>query len=179
MVTEISTYGSRFIANSGPCVTTELSIILTSYLTAIKNPVVGCCETVFERHGWGLYWSVKNSGFFFDKLKSKGFLASGVSTCGFSALYAALPHNLIKGKLTELVGGLWTEGARFVWLVVTGVHCSLLGAKRIKVAVVSEGLWRSPLPFRQCFYGSGLWVFLWVLVVLVLLPICYFVVREN
>ena len=30
-------YKSRFIANSSACTTTELSIILTSYLTAIKT----------------------------------------------------------------------------------------------------------------------------------------------
>ena len=56
---------------------------------------------------------LKTQVFFFDKLKSKGFLASGVSTCGFSALYAALPHNLIKGKQTELVGGALGRGGSF------------------------------------------------------------------
>ena len=30
-------YKSHFIANSSACTTTELSILLTSYLTAIKN----------------------------------------------------------------------------------------------------------------------------------------------
>ena len=33
---------------------------------------------------------------FLIKLKSRGFLASGLSTCDFSTLYTALPHNLIK-----------------------------------------------------------------------------------
>ena len=37
------------------------------------------------------------------KLKSKGFLASSVSTYDFSTLYTTLPHNLIKEKLTELI----------------------------------------------------------------------------
>ena len=31
-----------------------------------------------------------------NKLKSSGFLASGVSTYYFSTLYTILPHNLIK-----------------------------------------------------------------------------------
>ena len=35
-------------------------------------------------------------------LKSKGFLASCVSTY-FSTIYTTLPHNLIKEKLTELI----------------------------------------------------------------------------
>ena len=30
------------------------------------------------------------------KLKSRGFLASGLSTYDFSTLYTTLPHNLIK-----------------------------------------------------------------------------------
>ena len=44
-------YKSGFIANSSSCSTTELSIILTSCLTAIKNHVIKYCETVFERNG--------------------------------------------------------------------------------------------------------------------------------
>ena len=39
---------------------------------------------------------------FLNKLKSKGFLASSFSTYDFYTLYTALPHNLIKEKLTEL-----------------------------------------------------------------------------
>ena len=48
-------------------------------------------------------WSIKNSGEILNKLKSRGFLASGLSTCDFSTLYTTLPHNLIKEKLTELI----------------------------------------------------------------------------
>ena len=55
-------YKSRFITNSSSCTTTELLIILTSCLTAIKNHVIKYCETVFERNGKNLFWSVKNSG---------------------------------------------------------------------------------------------------------------------
>ena len=36
-------------------------------------------------------------------MKSRGFLASGLSTYDFSAPYTTLPHNLIKEKLTELI----------------------------------------------------------------------------
>ena len=38
-----------------------------------------------------------------NKLKSRGFLASGLSTYDFSTLYTTLPHNLIKEKLTDLI----------------------------------------------------------------------------
>ena len=44
-------YKSRFIANSSTCTTTELSILLTSCLTAIKNHVFIYCKTVYERNG--------------------------------------------------------------------------------------------------------------------------------
>ena len=36
-------------------------------------------------------------------MKSRGFLAPGLSTFDFSTLYTTLPHNLIKEKLTELI----------------------------------------------------------------------------
>ena len=50
-----------------------------------------------------LFWSIKNSGEILNKLKSRGFLASGLSTYDFSTLYTTFPHNLIKEKLTELI----------------------------------------------------------------------------
>ena len=55
-------YKSRFIANSSSFTTTELSILLTSCLTAIKNHVIKYCTTVYERNGKRLFWSIKNSG---------------------------------------------------------------------------------------------------------------------
>ena len=38
-----------------------------------------------------------------NKLKSKDFLASSVSTYDFNTLYTTLPHNSTKEKLTELI----------------------------------------------------------------------------
>ena len=87
--------------NSSACTTTELSILLTSCLTAIKNHVIKYCTTVYERNGKKIFWSIKNSGEILNKLKSRGFLASGLSTYDFSTVYTTLPHNLIKEKLTE------------------------------------------------------------------------------
>ena len=51
---------SRFIANSNQCTTTELSIILTSCLTAIKNHIINKCKTVYERNGKTLFWPIIN-----------------------------------------------------------------------------------------------------------------------
>ena len=86
---------------NGP--TTELSILLTSCLTAIKNHVTKYCTTVYEKNGKKSFWSIKHSGEIFNKLKSRGFLASGLSTYDFSSLYTTLHYNLIKEKLTELI----------------------------------------------------------------------------
>ena len=44
-------YKSRFIANSSSCPTTELSILLTSCLTATTNHIIKYCTTVYERYG--------------------------------------------------------------------------------------------------------------------------------
>ena len=44
-------YKSHFIANCSACTTTELSILLTSCLTVIKNHVIKYCTTVYERNG--------------------------------------------------------------------------------------------------------------------------------
>ena len=107
-------YKSRFIANSSACTTTELSILLTSCLTAIKNHVIKYCTTVYERNGKKLFWSIKNSGEILNKLKCRGFLASGLSTYDFSTLYTTLPHNLIKEKLTELI----EQTFNFIWPVM-------------------------------------------------------------
>ena len=53
-----------------------------------------------------LFWSIKNSGEVLNKLKSRGFRATSLSTYDFSTLYTTLPHNLIKEKLINLIE--WT-----------------------------------------------------------------------
>ena len=66
----------------------------------LREHVVKFCTTVYERNGKNLFWSIKNSREILNKLKSRGFLASGLSKYEFSSLYTTLPHNLIKDKLT-------------------------------------------------------------------------------
>ena len=88
-----------------------LSILLTSCPAAIKNHVIKYYTTVNERNGKNLFWSIKNSGKILNKLKSRDFLASGMSTYDFSTLYTTLPHNLIKEKLTELIETFSRDGS--------------------------------------------------------------------
>ena len=103
------------IANPSACTTTELSILLTSCLIAINNHIIKYCTTVYERNGKNLFWSIKNSGKILNKLKSRGFLASGLSAYDFSTLYTTLPHNLIKEQLTELIEQIFNrEGSLYL-----------------------------------------------------------------
>ena len=97
------TYKARFIANSSSCMTTELSKLITSCLTTIKNHVIKYCEKVYERSGKNLFWSIKNSCEVLNKLKSRGLRASSLSTNDFSTLYTTLSHDLIKDKLVDLI----------------------------------------------------------------------------
>ena len=96
-------YKARFIANSSSCTTTEPYKILTSCLTAVKTHVIMYFEKVYERSGKNLFWSNINSDDVLNKLKSRGFRATSLSTYDFSTLYTTLPHNLIKEKLINLI----------------------------------------------------------------------------
>ena len=127
-------YKSRFIANSSACTTTEVSIILTSCLTAIENHVIKYCTTVYERNGKNLSWSIKNSGDFLNKLKSRGFLAYSLSTYDFSTLYTTLRHNLIKEKLTELIEQTFNrEGSLYLACNDKNAFCTSEQPKRYKM----------------------------------------------
>ena len=95
-------YNFPFIANSSSCTTTELSKLLTSCLTTIKNLVIKYCEKVYERSGKNLFWSIKNSCEVINKKKSRGY-PSSLSTYNCSTLYTTLPYNLIKDKLVDLI----------------------------------------------------------------------------
>ena len=93
----------RFIANSSSCTTTELSKLLTSCLAPVQNHVIRYYEKVYERSGKNLFWSIQNSGEVLNKLKSRGFRATSLSTYDISTLYATLSHNFIKEKLINLI----------------------------------------------------------------------------
>ena len=72
--------------------------MLTSCLTAIKNHWIKCCEKNYFK-----FWSIKDSTGILNKLKTKGFQASSISTYDFSTLYTTLSHNLIRNQLVDLI----------------------------------------------------------------------------
>ena len=50
-----------------------------------------------------------------NKLKSRGFRASSLSTYDFSTLYTTLPNNLIKDKLVNLIERIFQmEGSLYI-----------------------------------------------------------------
>ena len=50
-----------------------------------------------------MFWSTKNSGEVFSKLKSREFRAISLCTYDFSTLCTTLPHILFKGKLLDSI----------------------------------------------------------------------------
>ena len=50
-----------------------------------------------------LFLVYKNSTEILNKLKTKGFQASTISTYDFSTLYTTLPHNLIRNQYVDLI----------------------------------------------------------------------------
>ena len=178
-------YKARFIANSSSCTTTELSKLLTSCLTAVKNHVIRYCEKVYGGSGRSLFWSIENSGEVLGELESWGFRAAGLSACGFSALCATLPHDLIEEKLVDLIEWTFGGGVHLI-LPVTGDRLSSLlktqNGVGFGLARTSVGPWCA---FWMVFVldlalgcAGGLLVFRWVLVVLPLGLVCFcFAVR--
>ena len=172
-------YKSRFIANSSACTTTELSILLTSCLSAIKNHVIKYCTTVYARNGKNLFWSIKNSGEILNKLKSRGFLASGLSSYDFSALYTTLPHNLIKQTFNREGSFYLACNDKNAFLLLNNLNDINCGHVR-KCVMRSIIFWTIYLYDLALNYIDKLSVFQLVLIVLLLLQICFcFVMRET
>ena len=172
----IKTYKARFIANSSSCTTTELSKLLTSCLTAVKNHIRRYCEKVYERSSKNLFWSIKNSGEVLNKVKSRGFRATSLSTYDFSTLYTTLPNNVIKEKLVNLIE--WTfkrEGSPYIACDEREAFFTSGDTKRYKLwscLNVCEALiylLDNFLLDLALSYADKLLVFRWVLIVLLLL----------
>ena len=83
--------------------TTILSKLFTSCLTAVKKHWIRYYDTIYERDGINYFWSFKNSNEVLNIFKSKNYKASKLSTYEFSTLYTTLPLHLIKDKLIDLI----------------------------------------------------------------------------
>ena len=80
--------------------TIKIANLLSYYY---QNHVIKYFEKVYERSGKNLIWSIKNSCELLNKLKSRDFRASSLSTYDFSTFYTTLHYNLIKDKLVALI----------------------------------------------------------------------------
>ena len=96
-------YKHRFISSSSHCTTTKLSVLLTKALSSIKDLIVNFANVVYEKSGFNVFWSVKNSLEVLDKLHAFAGIFDSVQSFDFSTLYTTLPHILIKEKLTHLI----------------------------------------------------------------------------
>ena len=65
-----------------------------------------------------MFWSIKNSMEVLDKLKSRGFSVSCLSTYDFSTLYTTLPNYLIKKNIIKLIETTFIETVLFTLLVM-------------------------------------------------------------
>ena len=68
-----------------------------------QNSLDKICEKSYEREGINYFWSIKNSTEILNKIKTKGFQASTISTYDFSTPYTTLSHTLIRNQLVELI----------------------------------------------------------------------------
>ena len=95
-----------FIANSSSCTTTELSKLLTSCLTAVKNHVIRYCEKVYERSGKNLFWSIKNSGEVLNTLSHYLEMFTFHSFTALGSTHSRLHHRLPKSFNAEAISSL-------------------------------------------------------------------------
>ena len=179
-------YKARFIANSSSCMTTVLSKLLTSCLTAVKKHWIRYYDTVYERDGINYFWSIKNSNDVLNKFKSKNFQASKLSTYDFSTLYTTLPHHLIKDKLIDLINRTFIrENTQYL---ACNEECAFFTSDVYN----NHNLWSCQKVYDALVYlldnifirfGTKLYrqllVFRWELIVLLLLQTCFFFVMRE
>ena len=80
-----------------------------------------------------------------NKLKSRGFLASSLSSYDFSTLYTTLPHNLIKDKLVDLIDRTFQrEGSLFLRVMIRMLLLHLMQSEIIIYGLVRKCVKLSP-----------------------------------
>ena len=94
-------------------------------------------KKVYEKSRKNQFWSIKNSGEILDKLKSRDFNATSLSTYDFSTLYYTLPHRLIKDKFIDLVERTFNREG-FPYFAYNDRNAFLLLNKKLKI--ITHGL---------------------------------------
>ena len=106
-----------------------------------------------EREGINYFWSIKNSTEVLNKLKTKGFQDSIISTYDFSTLYTTLPHNLIRNQLVDLIENTFRREE--VLYLACNEECAFFASEEHKNMIY--GLVKSD---RCTYLSSGQYVYI-------------------
>ena len=101
-------YSYRFIAASHKCTTKPLSRFLNSALRLILKHFREYCLGIYRNTGVNAFWIVENSLEVLDSLRSIPTRKAQLASFDFSTLYTAIPHNLLKDKITNLIHSAYT-----------------------------------------------------------------------
>ena len=100
-----------------------MSCLLAKVLSTIKNGLVRYCNTKTSCNGVNNMWILKNSTSLLSSLDQLDVrTATPVQTFHFSALYASIPHNLLKSRISNLVHNAFRKkdgSVRFTHINVT------------------------------------------------------------
>ena len=98
-------YSYRFIAASHKCTNKPLSRFLNSaILKHFREQGLG----IYRNTGVNAFWIVENSLEVLDSLRSIATRKAQLASFDFSTLYTAIPHNLLKDKITNLIHSAYT-----------------------------------------------------------------------
>ena len=82
----------------------NLSCLLTTVLSTIKDGLVRYCNTKTSRNGVNNMWILKNSTSLLSSLDQLDVrTATSVQAFDFSTLYTSIPHDLLKSRISNLV----------------------------------------------------------------------------
>ena len=94
----------RFIAVSSKCSSKPLSILITKWLTHIKQGLQKYCETALSKSEINQMWILKNLKELLDHLKSPDFnLITIIKAFDFSTLYTTISNQKLKSRLATII----------------------------------------------------------------------------
>ena len=86
-----------FIAGSSKCTTKDLSCLLSTLLSTIKDRLIRYCATETSHNWLNNMWILKNSTCLLSLLDQLDVCtATSMQTNDFSTLYTSIPHKLLK-----------------------------------------------------------------------------------